>query len=101
MDAVLDPFKKAWKEGKGYDLADTLTPIAPQSDPERLMRFYKSTNHSSFERDIEQYIFYGNNFSKDEGKGWAAVYATFWEAVGEILSIEDQLPGRSSVSDAV
>jgi len=98
MDAVLDPFKKAWKDGNGYALADTLTPLAPSSDPERLLKFWKSTNYNSSERDIETYIFYGNNFSRDEGNGWVEVYSTLWTAVGEILSIEDQLPGKSSVS---
>jgi len=97
MDAVLDPFKRAWKEGNGYALADTLTPIAPASDPERLLRFWKSTNYHSYERDIETHIFYGNNFSRDEGKGWVEVFSRFWEAVGETMSIEDQIPGKSTV----
>lgn len=100
MDALLDPFKAAWKEGNGYALADTLTPIEPASDPQRLLRFWTSTNYHSFERDIGAHIFYGNSFSKDEGKGWVEVYAAFWEAVGEILIIEDQVSGRSSVSQS-
>jgi len=98
MDAILDPFKQACKAGNGYALADTLTPIEPASDPERLLRFWQSTNYHSFERDIQTHIFYGNNFSREEGKSWVEVYCAFWEAVGEILSIEDQIPRRSSVS---
>lgn len=98
MDGVLDDFKQAWANGNGYALADTLSPIEPTSNPDRLLNFWRSTNHASARRDIETFIFYGNKFSRDEGQGWVDVYAAYWEAIGEILNMEDSSQGNRGVS---
>lgn len=97
MDVVFDAFKKAWDEGNGYAVAETLSPIAPSSNPERLRNFYRSTNIVKARNEIGNQIFYGTSFSDEEGNGWLEVYFSYWKAVGEILNAENAAKANTKV----
>jgi hypothetical protein len=93
MDALIADFTTAQLDGKGYELAQTLTPIAPSKQPDLLHAFYRSTNAAHVERDLQYRLMYDKNsrlrFSKDEATAWVDIFTKYWKAVGEILKAED------------
>ncbi|KAG9231898.1 hypothetical protein BJ875DRAFT_102742 [Amylocarpus encephaloides] len=91
MDSVIQDFRKAYSAGDGYGLAQTLSPIPPSSQSERLQKFFQSTNYASAQKEFRNQILYDNSGPKmpmDEGNGWVEVYTAYWKAIGEILSAE-------------
>ncbi|KAH8813258.1 hypothetical protein F5884DRAFT_856536 [Xylogone sp. PMI_703] len=92
MDYVFDIFKRAQASGDGYLLSQTILPIAPNTQPDLLYSFYKSTNFASVKNDFKYKIIYDNKnpfkLSTEEGNAWVDIYAAYWKAVGEILNAE-------------
>ncbi|KUJ08774.1 uncharacterized protein LY89DRAFT_326031 [Mollisia scopiformis] len=92
MDVVFQDFRQAYEEGNGYDLSMSLSPIAPDSQPDRLVNFYRSTNFAHVQRDFKYRILHDATspfkLPADEGNGWVEVYHTYWKAVGEIVNAE-------------
>lgn len=101
MDLVFEDFRKAYEGGHGYDLAQTLSPLPPKDQPERLQNFYQSTNFAHAEKDFRYRILHDASLSfklpKEEGNGWVEVYFCYWKAVGEILNAES---GGGKVSNS-
>lgn len=101
MDAVFSDFRKAYETGNGYELCQTLSPLPPASDPDRLDRFYRSTNFSHAQRDFKSWILnhQASSFTlpAEEGNGWVEVYHLYWKAVGEILRAEAAAETSSKV----
>jgi COP9 signalosome complex subunit 12 len=91
MDPVFHDFREALRANDGYALAATLTPIPPSSDPMRLSSFYFASNASSIQRDLRDAIIYnqGVKLSKAEGNAWLEIFASYWNAIGELLNAED------------
>ena len=102
MDSIFKDFKKAYGEGHGYDLSMTLSPVPPLSDPDRLLAFFRSTNHASAKTDFKYQILYDSSMPfklpTDEGNGWVEVYFTYWKAVGEILNAETASKSSAKVN---
>ncbi|EPE30762.1 hypothetical protein GLAREA_03729 [Glarea lozoyensis ATCC 20868] len=92
MDLIFGDFRKFYEVGDGYGLAQTLSPISPPSQPERLRNFYRSTNFQNVQKDFKYQILYDNSapfkLPADEGNGWVEVYVAYWKAVGEIQIAE-------------
>ncbi|KAE8448509.1 COP9 signalosome complex subunit 8 [Mollisiaceae sp. DMI_Dod_QoI] len=92
MDIIFEDFRKAYGEGNGYDLSMTLSPVAPDSQPDRLSKFYRSTNFAHVQKDFKYRILHDMSspfkLPAEEGNGWVEVYHTYWKAVGELLSAE-------------
>jgi len=105
MDSVLGVFKKAYGKVNGYGLSNTLSPIPPTSDPDRLRSFFRSTNHASAKTDFKYQILYDNSMPfklpPDEGNGWVEVYYAYWKAVGEILNAENASESGAKVKKPV
>ena len=104
MDIVFDDFKKAYGEGNGYALSETLSPIPPLSDPNRLYSFFRSTNHASAKTDFKYQILYDSSMPfklpTDEGNGWIEVYFAYWKVVGEVLNAETASRSDAKVKNA-
>ncbi|KAL6863149.1 COP9 signalosome (CSN) subunit [Amphichorda felina] len=97
MNELFEEFAKAHKTRNGYELAQTLTPVAPPSQPHKLTQVWQSTNTHSVKGDVRHFIkasmSHRGGLSQDEVNGWADVYAAYWKALGEILAGES---GKSS-----
>ncbi|RKF58592.1 Protein CSN12-like protein [Erysiphe neolycopersici] len=85
-------FQRSYSDGSGYDLSQTLSPIAPSWNPDRLRQIYQSTNFQNVESDIRKHLMVEKNLGvqiqKEEVDAWVAVYVTYWKAIGEILKLE-------------
>ncbi|KAK6582160.1 hypothetical protein PZA11_005857 [Diplocarpon coronariae] len=90
MDLLFEEFGKACQEGNGYDLSMTLSPISPASDPDRLARFFRSTNYAQAPREFRNRILNDNasSFTNPQEEGWVEVYYAYYKAVGEILKAD-------------
>jgi len=88
MESVFAAFRAAYAERNGYALSQSLSPVAPVTQPDRLVNYYRSTNFANVKRDIQRSISATFQFSSEESKGWVEVYAAYWKAVGTILDAE-------------
>lgn len=101
MEPIFEDFKKAFVDGKGYLLAQTLSPVPPPSQPQRLYNFFRSTNFSAAQKDFKYQISYNNSTFKlqtIEANGWVEVYYAYWKAVGEVLNAENAPKGNTKAS---
>lgn len=93
MENFFRDFQDAIASINGYQLSDTLLPTSPSEDPDRLRRFYNSTNAANVKKDIQYCILYDKSsqfrLSTEEGKAWVDVYVAYWTAVGEILKADE------------
>jgi hypothetical protein len=101
MDIIFEDFRKAYEEGNGYDLSQTLSPLPPPSDPDRLYNFFRSTNFAQVKADFKYRILYDGSspfkLPAEEGNGWVEVYWTYWKALGEILNAENATKANAKV----
>lgn len=92
MDSIFEAFRKAYAEGLGYDLSMTLSPLDTDDEPDRLYKFFKSTNIAQVRKDLQYRILYDNaapfKLPAEEGNGWVDVYFAYWKFVGEMLNAE-------------
>ena len=92
MNELFEEFAKAHKTRNGYELAQTLTPVAPPSQPHKLTKVWQSTNTHSVKGDVRHFIkasmSHRGGLSQDEVNGWTDVYTAYWKALGEILAGE-------------
>jgi hypothetical protein len=102
MDVIFGDFRKSYEVGDGYGLAQTLSPIAPDSQPERFRNFHRSTNFQNVQKDFKYQILYDNTLPfklpADEGNGWVEVYVAYWKAIGEIQIAEAAAKSGQQVS---
>jgi COP9 signalosome complex subunit 12 len=93
MDIVFGLFRDAHLTGKGYQLSETLMPLAPPNQPDRLYAFWRSTNAQNVKDDVRYNVLYDSTtslkFSSEEGNAWVDVYVAYWKAVSEILKNEE------------
>jgi hypothetical protein len=101
MDPIFEGFKKAYEECNGYDLSMTLSPVDPDDEPDRLYKFFRSTNFAQVKNDFQYRILYDNDtpfkLLAEEGNGWVEVYLAYWRAIGEILNAEHATKSNSKV----
>ena len=101
MDPIFDDFRKAYEEGNGYDLSMTLSPVDPDDQPDRLYKFFRSTNFAQVKKDFQYRILYDSatpfKLPAEEGNGWVEVYLAYWKAVGEILNAENAPKSNAKV----
>jgi hypothetical protein len=101
MDPIFEDFKKAYEEGNGYDLSMTLSPVDPDNEPDRLYKFFRSTNFAQVQKDFQYRILYDSatpfKLPVEEGNGWVEVYLAYWKAVGEILNAENAPKSNAKV----
>lgn len=92
MDELFGDFVKAHTLNNGYLLAQTLSPVAPPNEPDRLKRIWQSTNSHSVKGDIKHFIksqvTHRKSVDHEEMNGWVEVYVAYWNALGEILAGE-------------
>lgn len=94
MNQLFEDFAKAHAAQNGYLLAQTLSPVAPPNDPNRLLAIVQGSNSYSLKGDIKHFM--KSNTSKNrrqsvddhEVKGWIEVYISYWKALNEILAGE-------------
>lgn len=102
MASLFSEFKRAQSSGSGAALAETITPIAPAHDPNRLRSFYNSTNSASVQSDIRYSLLKdrstGTKLPKQEGQAWVDIFVAFWKAAGEITRLQEN-PHPSLNSD--
>ena len=88
--------------GNGYLLSETLRPLNTALHPDRLLSFFRSTNHASVKLDLRYQILYDKSsnlhFSTAEGNAWIDVYAAYWKAIGELLKADAAENTEKSVS---
>ena len=93
MDYLAKDFARAHKTGSGYQLAETLSPVAPKDDPGHVRAVWESTSFNSVKADIRHAINSTTakaSLDSDEIKGWVEVYAAYWKAIGELLAVENE-----------
>ncbi|CAG8972714.1 hypothetical protein HYALB_00008629 [Hymenoscyphus albidus] len=90
MESVFQCFQRGYGNGDGYALSDTLSPIPPESQPDRLNNFFRSTNFANVKRDFKQALLRNSEvgMSEEEYNGWVEVYVAYWKAVGELLAAD-------------
>jgi len=102
MDPIFDEFRQAFVDGKGYDLSQTLSPIPPPSQPQRLYNFFRSTNFATVQKDLKYQILYNSasqfQLPPEQGNGWVEVYHAYWKAVGEVLNAENAPKANTKAS---
>ncbi|KAF2189205.1 hypothetical protein K469DRAFT_701814 [Zopfia rhizophila CBS 207.26] len=91
MQAALEPFRQAHRAMNGYEVADSLKPIAPRHDPGRLYTFYRASNAHQVESEIRYALKYSKSsgLTRNESSAWTEVLVSYWKAIGEILAIEE------------
>ncbi|KAL3423462.1 PCI domain-containing protein [Phlyctema vagabunda] len=99
MESVFCDFREAHMNGDGYLLSQTLSPVDPPSQPDKLRNFYRSTNIASVKADFKYQVLHVNTtstrLSNEEGNGWIDVYQAYWKAIGQILNAEDSTRANS------
>jgi hypothetical protein len=99
MDDMFVDFREAHQIWSGPLLSTTLLPINPDSNPNRLVRFYRDSDESKIQADV-RYQISGVRLSNAESKAWVDVYISFWKAIGELLQAEKLArEGRGADSD--
>ncbi|KAF7543831.1 hypothetical protein G7Z17_g10433 [Cylindrodendrum hubeiense] len=97
MNELFDDFAQAHARQNGYQLAQTLSPVAPPGQPNRLRAIWQGTNFHSVKGDIKHFIktntSHRQKLDHTEVNGWVEVYMAYWNAIGEILAGES---GKSS-----
>lgn len=92
MNELFEDFAAAQASRNGYGVAQTLSPVAPQTHPHRLTSVWQSTNAHSAKADIKHFIKHNAkhrvSLDHNEVNCWVEVYAAYWKALGEILSGE-------------
>lgn len=96
MESLSQRFAAAYVSMQGYGLAQTLSPIAPPNDPDRLRAIFLSTNHYGVKDDVGHFLVeavtsssrYSRKSIQKEMEGWTEVFAAYWKAVGEILAVD-------------
>ncbi|ROT35005.1 PCI domain-containing protein [Sodiomyces alkalinus F11] len=81
---------------KGYDLAQTLSPIPPADKPDRLKAVWLSTNHYGVKDDVTHGLVqaltsrsgYPREEVREEVNGWTEVFSAYWKAIGELLAVD-------------
>ncbi|KAL2755779.1 hypothetical protein ACRALDRAFT_1082111 [Sodiomyces alcalophilus JCM 7366] len=106
MEPLFDEFAAAYMGMKGYDLAQTLSPIPPADKPDRLRAVWLSTNHYGVKDDVTHGLVqaltsrsgYPREEVKDELKGWTEIFTAYWKAIGELLAVDGDsiVNGRAS-----
>lgn len=99
MEPVFQCFQRGYGNGDGYALSDTLSPIPPASQPDRLSNFFRSTNFSNVKRDCKQGLLRNSEvgMTEEEYNGWVEVYVAYWKAVGELLAADAAPKSNSKV----
>jgi hypothetical protein len=101
MDTVFSLFRDAHLNRNGYQLSDTLRPVAPYSQPDRLYAFHRSTNFANVKNDVRYNVLYDSTtslkLSNAEGNVWVDVYVAYWKAIGEILKVEEAMRTNTQV----
>ena len=101
MDLLFKEFSTAYSGGQGYGLAETLSPVPPSSQPDKLRRFYRSTNFQSVRSDFQYRLLYDNSnpvrLDAIEGKAWVEIYCSYWSAIGELLEAEAAILNNQKV----
>jgi COP9 signalosome complex subunit 12 len=92
MDNVFVDFREAHQIWSGPHLATTLLPINPDSNPNRLISFYRDSEESKIQADIRYHV-NAIRLSNAESKAWVDVYIAFWKALGELLPAEKLMRG--------
>lgn len=100
MEPVFQCFQRGYGNGDGYALSDTLSPIPPDSQPDRLSNFFRSTNFNNVKRDFKQGLSRSSEvgMSEEEYNGWVEVYVAYWKAVGELLAADAAPKSNSKVN---
>lgn len=109
MQNLFDDVGTAFANSNGWDLARTLSPIAPSDDPDRLRLFWQSTNHHAAKQDIKHFLLESlsgrvtldRDYTRTVIGGWVEVYVAFWKAIGEILAVEGDAAANGRVSEMV
>ena len=93
MNELFEDFATAHELQNGYSVAQTISPVPPPNQPQRLKKIWQSTNSHSAKRDIKHFIQQHTSRRKslddDEISGWVDVYAAYWNATGEIVAGEN------------
>ncbi|KAH0542962.1 hypothetical protein FGG08_002650 [Glutinoglossum americanum] len=87
MDDVFTDFREAHQIWSGPLLSTTLLPISPDSNPNRLISFYRDSDESKIQADVRYHI-NATRLSNAESKAWVDVYTSLWKAIGELLPAE-------------
>lgn len=101
LDLIFQPFRQAHVNGIGYELADTLKPLASSSQPNRLRMIARSTNHAAVEGDVKNQIFLrqaGYQLPRAEGNAWTDVYVAYWKAIERLVIAEEASRQNGQVS---
>lgn len=93
MNSVTTEFGQAMMAKGGYELASTLSPVAPKYDSGRLYALHRETNAFSVQSDFRHALSHISSckLARNEVNAWADVFVAYWKAVGEILIAEESL----------
>lgn len=84
MDALFRDFKQAHYSLNGPLLADTLSPVPPARDPERLELFLSQSDDFSIDSDVRYQVTHYDrsvNLTKTEANAWIDIYVAYWKAL--------------------
>lgn len=102
MNELFEEFAQAHSQKHGYILAQTLSPVAPPNQPNKLRQILQTSNSHSIKGDLKHFIKTKTakraKIDHNEVNGWVEVYAAYWHAVGEIVAGEE---GKVRFLDAI
>ena len=91
MDALFSDFSRAITSNSGYQLAATLSPIAPSDHKSYLNELWESTCQRDARQDIKRAIDHCPARSKldnNEASGWLEVYLAYCKAIGDVVGAD-------------
>ncbi|KAK4100612.1 protein CSN12 [Parathielavia hyrcaniae] len=101
--AFFHEFSEAHAQQDGYRLARTLTPDLPTDKLRKIWRSQNAHSIRSFlKRGLQGNAAFTGGLDHEELPGWVEVYATYWNALGEILAArESSNEGKNKSSELV
>lgn len=99
MEVLFRDFQHANDLLSGPLLAATISPVSPPHYLNRIETIWKSTNHAAAERDIGYGLTKSYTrpikYPSPEVNLWTEIYLAYWNAVDELLAVQDDDHGRS------
>ena len=90
--SVIGQFREGQTAGSGTLLAQSLTPISPRRDHNRMRSFYNGFDGARLSQnltDLRFALFHGLTLRlpKPEQDTWLEIFYAYWKAVGEIIRV--------------
>lgn len=97
MDKLITPFRQAFQKEDGYALAEVLSPVAPSSDPNRLIDIQRCANSFTIQPDLRSSL-KSMIRNQQEREIWVDIFVHYWKAINDLLAAEELASAADSQS---